>query len=382
MVTAEIAWQQLTERAAHDVQAILATFDAFDKPTRSLAASAVWPDREKAARVVLFNEWHYKDVPYVDGVDDAPEPENDNLVWALEHCESMLRNDDTDAFGRALCLRLVIHFVGDAHQPLHCVSRFSPAHPDGDIGGNAVQVTDTRHSDVHNLHSFWDSGAGIFDEWENVDDDAMLTAEGLAYVERIAKDFIRDEPASSFAQDEVESSDFQAWVDDGYQKSVDTVYSDAVREADTDERVPMTDEYRAAAVAIVRRNIALGGHRLAHLLNDIFSDDRPAGPEDEAGVETDEDGDGDGDGSPRSAVALLAVLVVVLGASLVFTAYGWYRARKTISADARHVDDSAFAGLEMAESGAVRPSTTVANDRDSPLIRGRDGPAGPERLDL
>jgi len=37
-------------------------------------------------------------------------------------------------------LRLLIHFVGDIMQPLHCVSRYSSDYPTGDAGGNAFEL--------------------------------------------------------------------------------------------------------------------------------------------------------------------------------------------------------------------------------------------------
>jgi hypothetical protein len=37
-------------------------------------------------------------------------------------------------------LRLLIHYVGDIHQPLHTSSRFTSDFPDGDMGGNSFIV--------------------------------------------------------------------------------------------------------------------------------------------------------------------------------------------------------------------------------------------------
>ncbi len=35
-------------------------------------------------------------------------------------------------------IRLLIHFVGDIHQPLHAISRVDSKYPKGDAGGNFV----------------------------------------------------------------------------------------------------------------------------------------------------------------------------------------------------------------------------------------------------
>ena len=36
----------------------------------------------------------------------------------------------------SVALRLLIHYVGDFHQPLHCIDRYSDDYLNGDIGGN------------------------------------------------------------------------------------------------------------------------------------------------------------------------------------------------------------------------------------------------------
>ena len=50
--------------------------------------------------------------------------------------------------------RALIHFVGDIHQPLHCVSRYTKNRPDGDRGGNEFKLPDTLYK---NLHLLWDA---------------------------------------------------------------------------------------------------------------------------------------------------------------------------------------------------------------------------------
>ena len=35
-------------------------------------------------------------------------------------------------------LRLLIHYIGDIHQPLHAISRVDSKYPKGDAGGNFV----------------------------------------------------------------------------------------------------------------------------------------------------------------------------------------------------------------------------------------------------
>jgi hypothetical protein len=58
-----------------------------------------------------------------------------------------------DAMSTAM--RLLIHYAGDIHQPLHCTSRIDKNYPQGDFGGNTVPIA-TRDN-ITELHAVWDS---------------------------------------------------------------------------------------------------------------------------------------------------------------------------------------------------------------------------------
>ena len=55
----------------------------------------------------------------------------------------------------SFALRLVIHYVGDIHQPLHAEAEVNSTYPSGDAGGNYEKVPSI--DGVSNLHSVWDS---------------------------------------------------------------------------------------------------------------------------------------------------------------------------------------------------------------------------------
>ena len=52
-------------------------------------------------------------------------------------------------------MRLLIHFVGDAHQPLHAVTRINKNYPNGDKGGNDFNLP--YHYNAKELHAVWDN---------------------------------------------------------------------------------------------------------------------------------------------------------------------------------------------------------------------------------
>lgn len=42
--------------------------------------------------------------------------------------------------GQSFNLRLLIHYVGDLHQPLHNIARYTQESPNGDFGGNNFKI--------------------------------------------------------------------------------------------------------------------------------------------------------------------------------------------------------------------------------------------------
>jgi len=66
----------------------------------------------------------------------------------------------TEEEKQSYALRLLIHYIGDIHQPLHASSRYTTAYPKGDEGGNDLRISVTNKGPgetPNNLHSLWDS---------------------------------------------------------------------------------------------------------------------------------------------------------------------------------------------------------------------------------
>lgn len=56
---------------------------------------------------------------------------------------------------KSYALRLLIHYLGDIHQPLHATARVDHEYPKGDEGGNFFHLPSKEGA--KNLHSVWDS---------------------------------------------------------------------------------------------------------------------------------------------------------------------------------------------------------------------------------
>jgi hypothetical protein len=126
-----------------------------------MADSATWADDLRGSRPEA-SPWHYIDIPRGAPRSALAEycPASTGCVTsAIEHQIALLGSIDSDPRERADALRFVIHFVGDLHQPLHCVSN-------NDLGGNCVPIDFFGNAPVEknpqyesyapNLHAIWD----------------------------------------------------------------------------------------------------------------------------------------------------------------------------------------------------------------------------------
>jgi len=66
---------------------------------------------------------------------------------------SYVKNDEER--GKSYALRLLIHYMGDIHQPMHALSRVNKEFPAGDRGGNSFPLK--THYSAKELHAVWDS---------------------------------------------------------------------------------------------------------------------------------------------------------------------------------------------------------------------------------
>jgi len=56
---------------------------------------------------------------------------------------------------RSFVLRLIVHYVGDLHQPEHSTALVDSKYPSGDRGGNSEKIP--SKDGANNLHAVWDS---------------------------------------------------------------------------------------------------------------------------------------------------------------------------------------------------------------------------------
>jgi hypothetical protein len=92
-------------------------------------------------------KWHYTNTPVCGVATENVCSGGDCATVKLGEAERLLANPRASREDRLFALRLVVHLVGDIHQPLHAADN-------GDAGGNKVQIGQGEN----NLHKAWDSG--------------------------------------------------------------------------------------------------------------------------------------------------------------------------------------------------------------------------------
>ena len=99
-------------------------------------------DIKKSGFAGATGAWHYIDHPFMDDYDTEVLPEHYNVTWSVGYMKEQLMKAVVPgpgvkrSLGDSFNIRMLIHFTGDMHQPLHTTSRFSKDFPHGDQGGN------------------------------------------------------------------------------------------------------------------------------------------------------------------------------------------------------------------------------------------------------
>ncbi|HEY0867116.1 MAG TPA: S1/P1 nuclease [Fimbriimonas sp.] len=132
---------------------------------RGMMEASTWADENRSDESA---PWHYINHHFrTDGKRTKMKPEPENVVVAIERFRKVLKDRAKPDAERRPALVYVLHFVGDAHQPLHGVARDSDRFPAGDRGGNDFGIQPPgefawMERPPKNLHALWDSGAGLF----------------------------------------------------------------------------------------------------------------------------------------------------------------------------------------------------------------------------
>ena len=227
--TGEIAEKYLTKRAKKKINQIL--------KGQSLAFVSTYADEIKSDRKYnKYYSWHYINMDLDDTYASAEKNPKGDLVTGIQTCIAALKNENSTQESKEFHLKMLVHFVGDLHQPLHI------GRPE-DRGGNDVHIE--WFGNKTNLHVVWDHS--MIDDWEMSYLELANNARSLSkkQIQAIKKGSLID------------------WVDEVHELTIEV--SPSV-ESGQNLRYAYSYEY----FGIVRTQLQKGGIRLAKLLNEIF----------------------------------------------------------------------------------------------------------------
>ncbi len=137
----KVAQEELSGKARRAIDRLL--------DGQSIASISNFADEIKADRRFReFSAWHYVNIPPGKAYADSEPSKYGDLVVGIQKCISMVKNDKNTKEDRVFYLKMLVHLIGDLHQPMH-VGRVE------DKGGNDIQVQWFGRGS--NLHKVWDS---------------------------------------------------------------------------------------------------------------------------------------------------------------------------------------------------------------------------------
>jgi len=218
-----------------------------DYMPKNFVNSSVWLDTIRW-RTHDYDAMHYIDIPFSTDKTPLPTRQPVNALSAIETSTRILSDPNATTAEKGMALRILVHVVGDIHQPLHAATRVSNEYPEGDLGGNLVRLYKNRIA--KNLHAYWDKGAGLF---------VGKRRYGQAWVKQKATAIELHWPCNMATVD----LNAMHWAQESNALAVQKVYM-----------LPIDANYQCVAQHIIEQRIALAGCRLAGLMNhiDLFND--------------------------------------------------------------------------------------------------------------
>ena len=227
--TGKIAEKYLTKRAKKKIDKIL--------KGQSLAFVSTFADEIKSDRAYRkYSPWHYVNMGLDQTYEESEKNPQGDLVTGIDTCIKVLKDDNSSEEDKNFHLKMLIHFIGDLHQPLHIGRK-------EDKGGNDVQVQ--WFGKGTNLHSVWDT--------------KMIEDYGMSYSDLAdnAKDLSKKQIEL------IKQGSVVDWVNEVHKISAEVYKSAKIGEN-------LRYRYNYDHFETVRTQLQKGGIRLAKVLNDIF----------------------------------------------------------------------------------------------------------------
>lgn len=229
-VTAYIAEKHLTPATKAAVDSIL--------EGKSMVYWANWLDNASHQPEMAYTKtWHYKNIDANVDYEKTPLNEKGDVIRAIENQVKILSDSSTTPEQAALAMKILVHCMGDMHQPMH-MGHLS------DLGGNKTKVKFFNRDT--NLHSIWDSSLvesghkWSYTEWQDQIDRATAEEES-----QILTGTVNDWGKETY---EIAGRCYKY-----FQPGSNVMYDQV-----------------AAWTPVIEQQLLRGGLRLAHVLNTIY----------------------------------------------------------------------------------------------------------------
>lgn len=217
-----------------------------DEKYETLVDASTWLDDLRYWDVNWFNAIHYCDLPFSKDETPLPSVPKINAVWAINQASHTLLSSKAKDKDKGLALRILLHVVGDIHQPLHGVTQVSKEHPRGDFGGNLFPLGE--NGVAANLHAYWDKGGGLLNNVYSKQELNNL----VAAIER-------KYPCKKLGKEKFSA---KAWAKESHHIARIKAYT-------LDANDIPSEQYQETVKETSQQRIAYAGCRLAFVLNQI-----------------------------------------------------------------------------------------------------------------
>lgn len=228
-VVGEIAEKHLSKKARKSINDLL--------DGHGLAFVGNFGDDIKSDRKYdSFKPLHYVNFPFGSRYESFPKSEKGDIITAINHCVEVLKDEKSSKNEKVFYLKMLVHFIGDLHQPLHIGI-------EEDKGGNDFQVR--WFGEGTNLHTVWDS--------------KMLDSYDMSYTEVATN-------SNVLSKAEIEAVKEGTVLDWMYESRV--LCEDIYQNSKVGEKLGYNYMYQY--MDILRNQLQKGGIRLASILNEVF----------------------------------------------------------------------------------------------------------------
>jgi len=224
-----VAENHLTKRAKDKIHFLL--------DGNSLANVSTYADEIKAEKKYNYiSKWHYINIPLNKKFDEIEREKGGDIIYAINKCIEVLKSSKYNKKEKSFHLKLLVHFIGDLHQPMHLGRK-------KDRGGNDIKMF--WFGNITNLHRIWDT--------------QIIESHNMSYTELASN-------LPIFTSNQIKSQvnkPITEWLEGS------RVYTRQIY-LESPPNKKLGYEYRYNNLPIIKTQLYNAGIRLASILNKIF----------------------------------------------------------------------------------------------------------------